>query len=923
MDLPGAYELFGLDPDAATRADLDARYRALRKPLLKRLNRAEPGQEPPELLGQLESVESAYKLLKDAVAEPAPEPAETSQHGRRSTGRVTLETGALLLGRYEVKALATHRPEGDTYRVFDRIRRSEVGLKIVDEALLRGKGRRALLHRGLLDASRLSHPHLARVLDIHPLQSTYAVTQELPAGRTLWDLLYGEPGDGPTLTPDVVVRVAEQATHALAYAHTLMPHAALRPESLWISPEGNVKVADLGFVDLQGPMRTKRLSRAKLGTAYWAPEQFKDDAAGAEQSDQYALALMCYEAIQGEPAAGRVGRVRDEQKAYPTAFKKALERALSSKPARRFPDLEAFGEAAFAGYAHAGQTPAAVPLLARLVPALILVLAFAGFALSPVGRQAASAIGDLAGLWDDAVARDTADDLELRRLRALATRLTERQDRLDEASREELERLRGVLWTPTPPDAATRSDVRRDLTQVVKQVVGTSRHRAEKALERMVEQLTAIQASRAALAQAADASIASQRQAVRSAPADARQAPARVLVRTMAARERALRAIDARLDALTSDPALASGLRAMLEAERALAIGDDTATGRAYDTAHEALARIGDPAEVFATGLTPWSAPTEAEAAPALLDPAARTETLDAVLQRAEELSTDPDLVNVFETQRKEAINASAVAWSVSDEGWFTLSLRGAARAAMLAGTWQERGGARTLRAVYWDGGLLDPPVEVLAERGAEMPGLSDLRAALARVPHSARAIWSVVRAGARPLEAPAFEVPERVVRAGEVAVAATLAGSEATGLITASRRYEPTEGRVEASVRVSGDVLRTWIRVHALMGLRSSPAAWLALRVDGIKPRVQLLEPRADTVLEPGQEVIVRFFAYDSNLTTLEVQGTEESLRRDDVYVLVERTLRAPETGTLTLPVRAVDAAGNVTQVDWTWSVR
>ena len=107
------------------------------------------------------------------------------------------------------------------------------------------------------------------------------------------------------------------------------------------------------------------------------------------------------------------------------------------------------------------------------------------------------------------------------------------------------------------------------------------------------------------------------------------------------------------------------------------------------------------------------------------------------------------------------------------------------------------------------------------------------------------------------------------------------------------------------------------------MSGLRSSPAAWLSVRVDGLKPRVHLLQPRPDATLEPGEEVEVRLFAYDANLRVLELQGEAQELRRDDVYVLVQKRMRAPETGALKLPVRAVDAAGNETVVEWTWNVR
>lgn len=964
MELNAALEVFGLAEDA-TPADLETTYRGLRKPLLKELNKHDEGEEPPELIERLDTIETAFKVLTASVpriepsAQPAPEAqgeapqpppdaptagdVSASQTGAagtgatqgqtqgasseatgRAAGRVAFVEGDVLLERYEVRSRVSVRPEGDMYRAFDRVRRASVHLKVLHPELVAERKQRAHLKRSLLSVSFLNHPHVARVLGVLELPRTYAVVYQLPEDcENLWDLMYGEGASKDRLGTDAVLGLTGQAAHALAYVHTLMPHATLRPESIWLDAQGNIKIADVGFADVQRQLRDRRQSRTKLGTAYWAPEQYRNDAAVGERSDQYALALIVYEILSGKPSVGRTEKIRGFRKDYPQRFTQALERALSSKADRRFESLDAFGDAALSHYAPERAAPAAVSRESLFVPALVLLALFAGFVLSPLGRGVGDEIARAVRRWHSVEERAAGADLELRQLRGMTRRLAARGDALDEASQAELQRVREKLADPKTPEAE-RPALRTALTSVLGQLISNSRRRAQDALEARVKTIDALEGrGRAKVAKA----LEGVREAVPGLDAPSEETRVQALtqvVRQHAAAERGDVLWRSQLARVLAAPVFSLAYGKLLEAESALGIGDEAAAERAYEDAAAAL----ESAE---------SVVTEAMAAVEAFDPLSRPAGIaeklvgdaaapcfDVLVEPADALTDDADLARVLDAARGTAKRKARAHSLVHDDGYWTLAVDLGARTVWFAGTWSGTGTERTLTLRIAADRLLPKPFTAGAQLGAERPSVGDLCALLGAAPRDERALWSVRGADDAELPRPLFQSSGMIVRAGKRAVAGTLKAEEGLAVLVEGRRFDVGESGFDASATISGDVLVTWLRAHALAGMQTGPGALLRVQVDGLAPRVHVLEPAAGAKLEPGTDVTVRVLVYDSTLTTLEVGGEAQALRRDEVYTLIEKLLRVPARGKLTMPVvRAADAAGNLTVSELSWDVR
>src|SRR5262249_32583100 len=127
--------------------------------------------------------------------------------------------------------------------------------------------------------------------------------------------------DGP-LPPAEAADCARQAALALDHAHRRgLVHRDVKPSNLLLTPDGRVKLLDLGlarFLDdraaeATGPRRltvgedetadvVRTGTGAYLGTpAFAAPEQFRDARAADARTDVYGLGCTLYFLLTGRP----------------------------------------------------------------------------------------------------------------------------------------------------------------------------------------------------------------------------------------------------------------------------------------------------------------------------------------------------------------------------------------------------------------------------------------------------------------------------------------------------------------------------------------------------------------------------------------------------------------------------------------------
>jgi serine/threonine protein kinase len=205
-------------------------------------------------------------------------------------------------------------------------------------------------------ASRIRHPHIVDVFDFGYLPDgrPYFV-MELLGGHSLADLI----DQGP-LQPARAVAIIRQLCAALVAAHHHgVIHADVSPSNALVLEDGEllVKLVDFGLAELKEPTVTRVESTADyvLGTpCYIAPEQIRGLGAD-EQSDQYSLGIVLYEAITGRPPfhdknirelclrhlRDAVPEPKSPFGALPTELVDIIYRCLQKSPAMRYPNMRA------------------------------------------------------------------------------------------------------------------------------------------------------------------------------------------------------------------------------------------------------------------------------------------------------------------------------------------------------------------------------------------------------------------------------------------------------------------------------------------------------------------------------------------------------------------------------------------------------
>ena len=143
----------------------------------------------------------------------------------------------------------------------------------------------------------VSHPNLITVLSTHfEDQPNYIVMPRL-RGSTVRALLQSKG----TVDVAQALWITRQAAAALSSLHRAgWVHADVKPENLFIAPDGHVTLIDLGLaVELEGGVSPDESIRGTL--AYTAPEAFTSSRGLCPASDTYSLGATLYQMLAGHP----------------------------------------------------------------------------------------------------------------------------------------------------------------------------------------------------------------------------------------------------------------------------------------------------------------------------------------------------------------------------------------------------------------------------------------------------------------------------------------------------------------------------------------------------------------------------------------------------------------------------------------------
>jgi Tol biopolymer transport system component len=205
------------------------------------------------------------------------------------------------LSHYRILAALGAGGMGRVYRARDERLNRDVALKVLSSGLLSDDRARNRFRNEARVLSRLSHPHIAMLLDSDQADGFDFLVMELVRGPTIAKEL-----QRGALPPKEVARLGSQLSRGLHAAHRQgVIHGDLKPGNLGLTEDGLLKILDFGVARLvePAPDTTEDTTQTGGGRAagsppYMAPEQVLGKSMD-ERSDIYSAGAVLYELATG------------------------------------------------------------------------------------------------------------------------------------------------------------------------------------------------------------------------------------------------------------------------------------------------------------------------------------------------------------------------------------------------------------------------------------------------------------------------------------------------------------------------------------------------------------------------------------------------------------------------------------------------
>ena len=270
-----------------------------------------------------------------------------------------MKTGAKL-GPYEIIEQLGAGGMGEVWLADDSRLGRKVAIKVLPPEFATDPERVARFEQEARAAAALNHPHIAAVFDIgeHDAGVRYIV-QEYLQGQSLRHLL-----EGGALPIKRALRVGTEIAEALSAAHAAgIIHRDIKPDNVFVTPDGHAKVLDFGLAKLTevsvasnpnaslSPTLLGTIAGQVMGTAgYMSPEQVEGSSTIDHRADLFAFGSLLYEMVSGARAfAGRsvadtLSRIQHDDPvalteldaALPVELQRIEGKLLAKDPAERY-----------------------------------------------------------------------------------------------------------------------------------------------------------------------------------------------------------------------------------------------------------------------------------------------------------------------------------------------------------------------------------------------------------------------------------------------------------------------------------------------------------------------------------------------------------------------------------------------------------
>jgi tetratricopeptide (TPR) repeat protein len=256
--------------------------------------------------------------------------------------------GTVLANRFRIEGLLGIGGMGMVYRATDVALGVVVAVKVLRTELANRPDAFERFRQELLLSRQVSSAHVVRIHDIAEHQGRWLISMDLIEGQPL-DKVLDNRGALPV---EEAVAITRQLALGLSAAHARQViHRDLKPSNVLLDAQGTAYISDFGIARSLG---TSGLTRT--GTVIGTPDYLSPEQARAQpvdgRSDLYALGLLLYEMLAGQPAfaggtasesltqrlLGPPPSIRTLKPQTPAWVERLLDRLLRPNPAHRLQD---------------------------------------------------------------------------------------------------------------------------------------------------------------------------------------------------------------------------------------------------------------------------------------------------------------------------------------------------------------------------------------------------------------------------------------------------------------------------------------------------------------------------------------------------------------------------------------------------------
>jgi formylglycine-generating enzyme required for sulfatase activity/tRNA A-37 threonylcarbamoyl transferase component Bud32 len=207
-------------------------------------------------------------------------------------------TGQTFAG-FEVVAKLGQGGMGAVYKARQPLLDRFVALKVMSQQLSGDAGYVARFIREAASAAKLSHPNMVQVYSAGEQGGVYYIVMEFVEGESLHDRLLHTGHLDPIQAIAITLYVAQALQVAWNKAHLI--HRDIKPDNIFLSKDGEVKVGDLGLAKSVTEGATEMTqSGVMMGSPhYMSPEQARASKETDFRTDIYSLGCTLYQLLTG------------------------------------------------------------------------------------------------------------------------------------------------------------------------------------------------------------------------------------------------------------------------------------------------------------------------------------------------------------------------------------------------------------------------------------------------------------------------------------------------------------------------------------------------------------------------------------------------------------------------------------------------